>query len=243
MDGTDTGYKGSKFAIAFAGEKSGACPAHEFFDGLSLIDKAKLMALFQIAADHGKFQNSEKFGDRRWALRVQVVPDSHAICVCEKRAWTDSGHAWFYEEEGQDSEGRDYASLAHLQRRSGADPDQAHDHKESDAMKKTQHEVLMEDPEFRRLLSVESLAAEASEVIARLMAEQNLSKADLARRLNKSRAWVTQLLSGKANMTVRTLAEVAHTLGAQVKLHAQSRAANTRNPAYAPKAARRRVEG
>ena len=76
---------------------------------------------------------------------------------------------------------------------------------------KTQHAVLIEDPEFQRLLSVETLAAEASEVIARLMAEQNLSKADLARRLNKSRAWVTQLLSGKANMTVRTLAEVAYT--------------------------------
>jgi transcriptional regulator with XRE-family HTH domain len=86
---------------------------------------------------------------------------------------------------------------------------------------KTQLAVLMEDPEFRRLLSVETLVAEASEVIARLMAEQNLSKADLARRLNKSRAWVTQLLSGKANMTVRTLAEVAYTLGAEVKLQAQ----------------------
>ena len=86
---------------------------------------------------------------------------------------------------------------------------------------KTQHEILMEDPEFRRLLSIEALVAEASEAIARLMAEQNVSKAGLARRLNKSRAWVTQLLSGKANMTVRTLAEVVYTLGAEVKLHAQ----------------------
>jgi len=86
---------------------------------------------------------------------------------------------------------------------------------------KTQHEVLMEDPQFRRLLSVEALVAEASELIARLMTEQNVSKADLARRLKKSRAWVTQLLSGKANMTVRTLAEVVYTLDAEVKLHAQ----------------------
>jgi transcriptional regulator with XRE-family HTH domain len=87
---------------------------------------------------------------------------------------------------------------------------------------KTQHAVLMEDPEFRRLLSVETLVAEAAETIASLMAEQNLSKADLARRLNKSRAWVTQLLSGKANMTVRTLAEVAYTLGAEVQLQART---------------------
>ena len=86
---------------------------------------------------------------------------------------------------------------------------------------KTQHEVLMEDPEFRRLLSIEALVAEASELIAKLMIEQKVSKADLARRLKKSRAWVTQLLSGKANMTVRTLAEVVYTLDAEVKLHAQ----------------------
>jgi transcriptional regulator with XRE-family HTH domain len=86
---------------------------------------------------------------------------------------------------------------------------------------KTQHELLMADPEFRRLLSIETLVAEAAEIIAKLMSEQNLSKADLARRLNKSRAWVTQLLSGKANMTVRTLAEVMYALGAEVKLRAQ----------------------
>ena len=92
---------------------------------------------------------------------------------------------------------------------------------------KTQHEVLMEDPEFRRLLSIEALVAEASEAIAKLMAEQNVSKADLARRLNKSRAWVTQLLSGKANMTVRTLAEVMYSLDSKVKLHAQPAAWKT----------------
>jgi phage-related protein len=55
-------YQGAAFAVAFAKEKSGACPACEFFDGLSLLDKAKLMALFQIAGDHGKFHNPEKFG-------------------------------------------------------------------------------------------------------------------------------------------------------------------------------------
>ena len=86
---------------------------------------------------------------------------------------------------------------------------------------KTQHDILMEDPEFRRLLAIEVLVAEAAELIAKLMAEQKLSKADLARRLDKSRAWVTQLLSGKANLTVRTLAEVVQALGAEVKLHAR----------------------
>jgi hypothetical protein len=61
-------YLGAKFAIAFAREKSGACPACEFFDGLSLLEKAKLMALFRIAADHGAFYSDQKLGDLKNGL-------------------------------------------------------------------------------------------------------------------------------------------------------------------------------
>src|SRR5580658_1454675 len=56
-------YQGTAFAIAFARETSGACAGCKFFDDLTQLDKAKLMALFQIAGDHGKFYNPEKFGD------------------------------------------------------------------------------------------------------------------------------------------------------------------------------------
>lgn len=83
---------------------------------------------------------------------------------------------------------------------------------------KTQHEILMADPEYRRLYAIEGLVADAAELVAQLMEEQGVNKAALARRLGKSRAWVTQLLSGKANMTIRTFAEVVHVLGTQVKL-------------------------
>jgi transcriptional regulator with XRE-family HTH domain len=84
----------------------------------------------------------------------------------------------------------------------------------------TQHDILMQDPEFRKLFAIECLAGNASEVVAGLMAQQQVTKAELARRLNKTPSWITQLLSGRANMTVRTLAEVAHTLGAEIKLTA-----------------------
>ena len=56
-------YQGAKFVIAFAREENGHCPGCEFFDGLSILDKAKLMALFRIAGDQGEFFNPEKFGD------------------------------------------------------------------------------------------------------------------------------------------------------------------------------------
>jgi len=90
---------------------------------------------------------------------------------------------------------------------------------------KTQHEKLMEDPEFRRIYAIEGLVADAPELVARLMAEARVNKAELARRLSKSRAYITQLLGGRVNMTVRTLAEVSYALGAEVKLDARPHAA------------------
>jgi len=85
---------------------------------------------------------------------------------------------------------------------------------------KTQFEQLIERPEFHKLYAIEGLVLEASEFIARLMQEKKVTKAELARRLGRSRAYVTQMLSGSTNITVRTLAEVAYVLGAEVKLEA-----------------------
>jgi cyanate lyase len=92
----------------------------------------------------------------------------------------------------------------------------------------TQHEILTRDPEYRRLFAVEALIAAAADLIARLMAAQGVTKAELARRLGKSPAWVSQLLGGNANMTVRTLAEVAWTLGAEVRLDSHRTASASR---------------
>jgi hypothetical protein len=61
-------YRGEVFAIAFAIEKSGACPACQFFDELSTVDKAKLMALFRIAGEQGNFYNPKSLGISGWSL-------------------------------------------------------------------------------------------------------------------------------------------------------------------------------
>ncbi len=89
---------------------------------------------------------------------------------------------------------------------------------------KTRHEILMEDPEYRRLYAIEGLVTDTAELVAQLMEERGVSKAELARRLGKSRAWVTQLLSGRANMTIRTIAEVTYALGSEVRLSTRSQA-------------------
>jgi hypothetical protein len=56
-------YAGRKFIVAYARDKSGASPGADFFEALDLPEKAKLMNLFRLAADHASFYNPEKFGD------------------------------------------------------------------------------------------------------------------------------------------------------------------------------------
>jgi antitoxin component HigA of HigAB toxin-antitoxin module len=66
------------------------------------------------------------------------------------------------------------------------------------------------------------------EDVWRLMEEQKVSRAELARRLGSSRAYVTKLLGGNANFTLQTMVKVAMAFGAQVHVHVAGRDTLTR---------------
>nr|WP_321513123.1 helix-turn-helix transcriptional regulator [uncultured Pseudodesulfovibrio sp.] len=52
-----------------------------------------------------------------------------------------------------------------------------------------------------------------SDQIFEAMESKGWSKADLARATGKSRSWVTQVLSGENNMTMKTFVSILHALG------------------------------
>jgi transcriptional regulator with XRE-family HTH domain len=85
---------------------------------------------------------------------------------------------------------------------------------------KSKFDEFLEDESRRRLYERESLAFEAMELVSRLMAQKGVSRAELARRIGKSKAFVTQLLSGSRNMTMHTLADLVFALGHWVELEA-----------------------
>ncbi len=85
----------------------------------------------------------------------------------------------------------------------------------------TKFDELMLDPEFRKHYAVESFIGDTAELIWQLLVRRNMKQSDLARLLNKTPAFVSQLLNGKANMTIRTLAEIVYALGATVEISAQ----------------------
>ena len=71
-----------------------------------------------------------------------------------------------------------------------------------------------------RLEKQEQLLFDATELISRAMEQQGVSKSELAKRIGKSKAYVTQVLGGQANMTLRTLSDLAAVLGYDVELGA-----------------------
>lgn len=69
----------------------------------------------------------------------------------------------------------------------------------------------------RRLLLQEELILEVTEAIAEEMESQNLLQKDIAKRLKKTKGYISQLLGGGRNLTLRTIADVADALDCRVK--------------------------
>jgi transcriptional regulator with XRE-family HTH domain len=69
------------------------------------------------------------------------------------------------------------------------------------------------ESDYERLLAQERLILDATETIVALLEERGVSRQELAARLGKSKGFVSQLLSGERNMTLRTLADLGYALG------------------------------
>ncbi len=76
----------------------------------------------------------------------------------------------------------------------------------------------MDDPEFRRLLAQEDLILEVTETLCELLENEKVSRKELADRLGKSKGFVSQVLNGGRNLTLRTVADILHVLGYKVSL-------------------------
>ena len=73
----------------------------------------------------------------------------------------------------------------------------------------------------RRLLREEELILEATEVLAEALEREGINRAELAMRLGRSKAFVSQILAGGRNLTLRTLADVADALQCRVRVLAR----------------------
>jgi transcriptional regulator with XRE-family HTH domain len=81
----------------------------------------------------------------------------------------------------------------------------------------------MNDPEFHKLLAQEELILEVTETICDILENENISRKELADRLGKSKGFISQLLNGGRNLTLRTVADNFHVLGYKVTLTAHKK--------------------
>lgn len=70
--------------------------------------------------------------------------------------------------------------------------------------------------------------SEFTEDLSRLMKEQGVNRAELARRMGTSRAYITKMLGGNANFTLLTMVKLAMALDGAVHIHIADKRAITR---------------
>lgn len=75
-------------------------------------------------------------------------------------------------------------------------------------MSETLTEKLTKTKESMRLYQQERAILDVTELVCQVMDEQGVSRSALAKRIGKTKGYITQLLDGRANMTVRTISDV-----------------------------------
>ncbi len=68
------------------------------------------------------------------------------------------------------------------------------------------------DHDFNRLVRQEELILDVTERLSEALEDAGITRAELARRLGRSPAFVTQVFGGGRNLTLRTIADIATAL-------------------------------
>ena len=84
-------------------------------------------------------------------------------------------------------------------------------------------EALFNRIEQSDLYRIDALKVEIAELIYLTMKQQDVKKAELARRLGTSRAYVTKLLQGNVNYTIDSLVRIAEALKCELEIQLASK--------------------
>lgn len=86
------------------------------------------------------------------------------------------------------------------------------DKEELEAQLEQDYKELLEDVEYH----IEGLKAEFAEEVSKYLEEEGITRAELARRMGTSPAWITKMLRTNWNMTMETMAKLAFALEMKV---------------------------
>jgi plasmid maintenance system antidote protein VapI len=101
---------------------------------------------------------------------------------------------------------------------------------------------MFEEAESHADYWIDGPISEFTEDLARLMEEKDINRAELARRMGTSRAYITKMLGGNANFTLLTMVKLAMALDGAVHIHISDKRAITRWKDKMPGKGRRAVK-
>jgi DNA-binding phage protein len=161
---------------------------------------------------------------RGWLLGVQGIPVSNAVLLPPRQAGCD--YPRIHQEEGRPStRAGENARVRHLARIRGETRVGKQKPEDEMTQPRSTFEQFIGIPGNDRIYEQERLLVEATELIANAMETTQMKRGELARRLGRSKAYVTQILSGNRNLTLRTVADVCWALNCRVVMQSQPLAA------------------
>lgn len=86
-------------------------------------------------------------------------------------------------------------------------------------MTETRYSALLKEADESLEYWTEAAILDFTEELARVMEKQRVSRAELARRIGHSQAYVTKVLRGNVNFTLATMTKLAKALDAVVRVH------------------------
>ena len=91
----------------------------------------------------------------------------------------------------------------------------------------TTYERLISDPKRRQQIEEEEFILKLTEKLCEMMKEQGITRSQLAEKLGTSRAFISQLLNGGRNMTLRTLFRLSRSLDSDVNFYFRKESADS----------------
>jgi transcriptional regulator with XRE-family HTH domain len=80
-------------------------------------------------------------------------------------------------------------------------------------VKKNLYDKFLENEDFRRLAAQEDFILDVTENFYELLHRENISKALLAKLTGKTKGFISQILNGGRNLTLRSISDLAYALG------------------------------
>ncbi len=85
-----------------------------------------------------------------------------------------------------------------------------------------------------RLLRQEAFILEATEKLSQALEKEGITRADLANRMGKSKGFISQVLAGGRNLTLRTIADFSTALGCEPSIEIHRLTGRMRLTEYCP---------